>query len=755
MRTGIMRRFDYILSLVSMLFASIAVSCVPELDSTAIREETAGTVVINVRFSMNEMTTKAMTSSEEDASLKDVWVFQFEADTDGAGIVGKPRYYAIEDDASTIEFSKTDDCTIVFLANTHDAFLDISDVKTFGDVRRKMFRISEGEDCYDQDRYDLVSSAVLNGVDCSDPDADIQPALSRIFARIAFTLTDSCEDIEIHSVQICNIPEKVEYIPHPLSASELYPSSSQSSRISYPAETFTGNSQTYFWYVPRNEQGMSQETTEKEKNLSAPAEATFIRVLGTDKNGTLHEYTLYPGADLTSDFNLKPNHAYELSLNLKSAGDPAADSRVRIFGEEIVDVTSSLTNCFMVKPSPYDGGAKRVFSFYPHARVNQYWTDYNDIPGMLIGPTTSWKAELVWQDAVGLVKFVDGDGNEQNTFSAVGQVPLKVAVANNGSGNAVVLVRNSQGTVLWSWHLWVTDYDPEYRETPQVGKFIYPVEGGAVHRYTDRKNSSTYWSSPNWYKDSYIMDRNLGAVTDDYPFSPSTGLTSGAGALRGQLYYQWGRKDPFTAPSDVVALYNVSGGIVSRKTIKSATVGVAFATAIANPDTFYGRAGDSTNDWCAESPSRGVWNDATTVTNKADKSVYDPCPLGWAVPHQGIWEGFTNTRPYRAQNKSASVYESTILEPARDERLRWDYNNMPGCRFWPAGYEVPDKPIYYPATGGLSQASGGLTWGGTRVAVWSAQGPQFLDLYYPLYWMPVNGAQKSYGMEIRCIQVKE
>lgn len=738
-----------------MLFAGIAVSCVPELDNSFIPEEGLETVEISVGFKMNEMRTKGMTSAEEDASLKDVWVLQFDGDTDAAVIVGKPRYYAIEDDASRIEFTRTDDCTVVFLANTHDAYLELSDVKTYGDIRNKMLRISDGADCYDPDMLDIVSSTVLYGVDFTDPDVAIQPALSRIYARIAFTLTDSCEEIDIHSVQLCNIPEKAEYLPHTLAVSEMYPSSSQSSRISYPSETFNGNSQTYFWYVPRNEQGISGSSTEKTKNSSAPAEATFIRVLGTDVDGTLHEYTLYPGADLVSDFNLKPNHAYDLSLNLKNAGDPAADSRVRIYGEETADVTSSLANCFMIKPSPYADGAKKIFSFYPHARVNQYWTDYNDIPGMLIGTSTSWTAELVWQDAAGLVKFIDASGNEQNTFSAVGQVPMKVAVANKGCGNAVVLVRNSQGTVLWSWHLWVTDYDPEYHELPQEGKFIYPVEGGAVHRYTDRKNGSSYWRSPNWYKDSYIMDRNLGAMTDGYPFSPTTGLTSGAGSLRGQLYYQWGRKDPFTAPASYVTLYDITGATVKQKAVQSATKGVAFATSIANPDTFYGRTGDSSNDWCAESPSRGVWNDATTVTNMADKSVYDPCPLGWAVPHQGIWEGFTNTRPYRVQNKSASAEESTILEPERDERLRWDYNQMPGCRFWPAGYEVPDNPIYYPATGGLSNSTGGISWPGTRVAAWSAQGPQFLDLYYPQYWMPVNGAVRSYGMEIRCIQVKE
>ena len=243
-----MRRYSYILVLLSTLLACVAVSCAPELDEAYVPDNME-TVEVDVLFRVDDMVTKAMTAVEEDTSLKDVWVFQFDGSADASRIVGKPRYYAIEDGASRIGFSKVDDCTVVFLANTHDAYLELSDVKTFGDIRKKMIRISDGADCYDPDMYDLVSSAVLNGMDFTDPNVNVQPALSRIFARISFTLTDSCEDIDIRSVQLCNVPEKVEYLPHLLSSSELYPTSSQSSRINYPSEPFTGSSQTYFWYV--------------------------------------------------------------------------------------------------------------------------------------------------------------------------------------------------------------------------------------------------------------------------------------------------------------------------------------------------------------------------------------------------------------------------------------------------------------------------------------------------------------------------
>ena len=74
-------------------------------------------------------------------------------------------------------------------------------------------------------------------------------------------------------------------------------------------------------------------------------------------------------------------------------------------------------------------------------------------------------------------------------------------------GNAVIAVKDASGTILWSWHIWLTDQ-------PQG----HTYNNGAV----------------------VMMDRNLGA----------TSATPGdVGALG--LLYQWGRKDPFLGSSSI------------------------------------------------------------------------------------------------------------------------------------------------------------------------------------------------------------
>ena len=75
-------------------------------------------------------------------------------------------------------------------------------------------------------------------------------------------------------------------------------------------------------------------------------------------------------------------------------------------------------------------------------------------------------------------------------------------------GNAVIAVKDADGTILWSWHIWCAE------------------EG---------------WQEQVYANDAGIMmDRNLGA----------TSATPGdVGALG--LLYQWGRKDPFLGSSSI------------------------------------------------------------------------------------------------------------------------------------------------------------------------------------------------------------
>jgi hypothetical protein len=136
-------------------------------------------------------------------------------------------------------------------------------------------------------------------------------------------------------------------------------------------------------------------------------------------------------------------------------------------------------------------------------------------------------------------------------------------------GNALVAVKDANGTILWSWHIWVVDFDPT--ETQST------LSTGAV-----------------------IMDRNLGAL------STAPGSVESFG-----FFYQWGRKDPFIAPND---MHTVPEDAIKYEyyDLNNDTI----ENSVKYPHIVYNDA---------------QWNYADDLWG-ITKTKYDPCPHGWKVP---------------------------------------------------------------------------------------------------------------------------
>ena len=175
-------------------------------------------------------------------------------------------------------------------------------------------------------------------------------------------------------------------------------------------------------------------------------------------------------------------------------------------------------------------------------------------------------------------------------------------------GNAVIAAKDASGTILWSWHIWLTDQPQEH---------IYPNNAGTM------------------------MDRNLGA----------TSATPGeVGALG--LLYQWGRKDPFLGSSSIGDNIMAKSTISKPSMVSSNKFNGTIEYSVANPTTFI--AGNNNNcDWYYYS---SAMTDHTRW--QSEKTIYDPCPVGWRVPDggsDGIWfmAGFDDTT-YDSNNKGIS-----------------------------------------------------------------------------------------------------
>jgi hypothetical protein len=314
-------------------------------------------------------------------------------------------------------------------------------------------------------------------------------------------------------------------------------------------------------------------------------------------------------------------------------------------------------------------------------------------------------AALVWQDEIGLVSSVSGNGSE-------GVVVVKVA--DGKEGNAVVAARDGE-KIVWSWHVWVTDYDPE------ADIFEWTDANGITYKY---------------------MDRNLGALSAEKYSKESLGLM-----------YQWGRKDPFPGADDVESqvqkrIYDINGKQVYIKAEERPTYNDNTSTnlqlAIENPDVFYGAPASSwpVVDWLTNKAAlqdNDLWGGKTNA-----KSIYDPCPEGWWMPAAGDGWGFRNE--YKKEGKLND-------DGAYDESYPWyqDYDKCIGFRY----KTKSGKEYWFPLVGkidpnqGTLQSVGGSGYYNTRT------NSSNTVRYESLAWgNPASEAElnRSHGAATRCIK---
>lgn len=219
-------------------------------------------------------------------------------------------------------------------------------------------------------------------------------------------------------------------------------------------------------------------------------------------------------------------------------------------------------------------------------------------------------------ESVGEPYYADVLWETWNTTDAVTQNSVIASVELDGDyvkfstpetftpGNALIVVKNITGKIIWSWHIWAVDFDPEgYAQ-------LYP--SGAM-----------------------MMDRNLGALVDDIGDVRSFGL-----------YYQWGRKDPF-----------VGRGEISGSTFAS--------TSPENAITYVDRDSSTDQiDYVTRYPSRVVKNSTWNNTDgywSDNKTQYDPCPPGWRVPERDAWSQFESSQSFKYKYPDAGYVHNAGL----------------------------------------------------------------------------------------------
>ena len=229
-------------------------------------------------------------------------------------------------------------------------------------------------------------------------------------------------------------------------------------------------------------------------------------------------------------------------------------------------------------------------------------------------------AQVLWQQEYGCQTadvmttaqsgtVVPNDGQLVLSKADDGKVSMTVPLTGS-AGNALVAITDKTGTILWSYHIWVS----EAADVP-----CSTTIGG---QYT-------------------MMDRNLGATSVNDKSQTTEELIRNSFGL----FYQWGRKDPFPR-----LLHRTA-----RVTANSYSAQLPFTNSVQRLDRTIGSIAYATRN-----PAQRIWLDNSSgcnwlssyvgelwgfhySSNSIDrlvsenklrngvKTVYDPCPAGYKV----------------------------------------------------------------------------------------------------------------------------
>lgn len=248
-------------------------------------------------------------------------------------------------------------------------------------------------------------------------------------------------------------------------------------------------------------------------------------------------------------------------------------------------------NSYIVKPgSSLEFSIVKAYRVWESELINQPLTGRSGTP----------EAKIIWADHSSSQNIINTLNMSIDHYSPEGSI-IKIT-AGNQEGNAVIGLF-LENNIVWSWHIWVTNYDPD----------IY---------YKSYNNSGIVTT---------LMDRNLGAWTDDFGSNEANVRSYG-------LYYQWGRKDPFPGPDGSKTEEKLGDGNITIDWPAKLYVETAASPSsnnliesIEHPYLFY-LSGTDPYDWYTNS-SNGYNNELWTDYDQL-KSDFDPSPDGWRLANR-------------------------------------------------------------------------------------------------------------------------
>lgn len=582
--------------------------------------------------------------------------------------------------------SSTKKCTVYVIANSNKADLFKGhDIHNADYLKGMVYNISAWDEL--TKRTYLPMTGIKKDVNITANGQNLSMTVTRMVAKVALNIgVKTGSGIIISNYSIHDVPAKSYYFLRPMTTEanvkddkslgdDASKSDNNADWKSGTAVTVNSSSAATTLYMLENRRGVNSSITQQSDKSpeNAPKRATYIDINGI-VNGINVNWKVYLGADNISNFNIKRNCTYSITITIN--GIESIDARVVVEPKSINLSKEGVANCYLASAS------NQWYSFDATVRGNGETQDYvaEQYPGISLMPSKLPSssnaiqipknlikdAVVVWETSSGLISNIRWDRGSQHVKFETG----------TAIGNAVVAVRDASHTILWSWHIWRTNGVDLNNLNQSTSKHVMTISTN-----TDRQWYATLLNrSDIKRRRSITMLRcNIGAQLDD---KCSYNTPEGNIGVY-NMQYQFGRKDPFPGSAtyerndEETPIYGVgSSGTytefkIGDKAISSDVInGISTLDyIIQHPEHFiYNGIGtthplDNNSSWFHNategSPevkiNRCLWGDNNTETKiivnsggldsdpwgtskeTGRKTIYDPCPAGWRVSAADSW----------------------------------------------------------------------------------------------------------------------
>lgn len=295
-------------------------------------------------------------------------------------------------------------------------------------------------------------------------------------------------------------------------------------------------------------------------------------------------------------------------------------------------------------------------------------------------------AQITWADEKDLVTLSGSPIYRDASGNAF--VKFEVKKENIKSGNAVISVKKGS-TTLWSWHLW-------FAPKNALNKITVTNKQGNKYDFT---NEALGWKPTAWKGTPYSTPRTVKVKVEQIQGNngvkqyavititqnPATTSRTGYTTL-----YQWGRKDAFPGksgqPAQGTITWNAGSNMYMQTIIQNPqnyyTAGYNRDGSL-NAEAWFAKYYTFYNLWSMNQKDKVTMNQANSQT--VVKTIYDPSPVGFSVPANDAFTGFTEN----------GLNGGRINVDGTDNAQT--YNNNFGHNFWTNSSKT--ETIFFPATG--------------------------------------------------------